>query len=1153
MIPAPWPNPLGLSPAIARARRSRHRTTSRRHAVHPLRLEYLEDRTLLDGDPPPMSRPAVADVIPAAIALDGDGELNTIMTDDETPSRVSVIDGGVDMDFEQQHPDPRLDPAADDRAGLDGDGTEADTTLSGDPLPGSQDDIPTGDRAISWMSATYAYDATNGGSAHTRHRLLSVDFNGDGRPDLATANGGSDDVSVLTGRGDGTFQDAVRFPVGAQPSSLVTADFDGDGRPDVATANSGSDDVSVLAGQGDGTFQTAFDGDGQADLATAHDGPDDVSVLTGQGDGTFQAADRFRVGGHPTFLVTADFDGDGRADLATANGGSDDVSILLGRGDGTFQDAGPVPVGVQPSSLVAADFDGDGRPDLAAANGGSGDVSVRTGRGDGTFRSQGHFPVGTHPSSLVAADFDGDGRADLATANGGSDDVSILLGRGDGTFQDAGPVAVGAQPSSLVAADFDGDGRPDLAIANDGSDDVSVLLGRGDGTFRDEGRFLVGAQPSSLVAADFDGDGRTDLVTAHDGLADVSVLLGVGDGTFRGGSGPFVGHIWAVADLNGDGKLDIVTGDESLSRVSVIYGSADTDFEQQRLDARLDPGAVRQADPDRDGIPDLIVADGVGNSVRVFVGRENGTFDHARSFTVSVHPVGLTLADVNDDGILDVIAAGHDSDDVTILLGHGQGDQWTLTHGPRIGGGGGPIYASLQDADGDGLVDLVVTDSLSDTVTILPGSGNGLFDGQSKKTFVFPRDEIREAALIGSGDLYYFIASARDSEQIIILALVPNTDGDSPVVGYWQNGDPAHLADPFDAGDFYSFRAKTHFDSELPEEDDHPNPAAPALTRTDDHPNPGAPALTRTDDHPEIGLALVGGAANRGNDLGIHVNFAMGLDPTFRGGGPDARPARLVADALVAIHTNLGQCFPSVADDLCQTLDLFVGVLRVAVRSGVAVVGAWLLPVRDAALVVFPEFGKPAGVTASGGVAVVGAWPSPVREAVLAMFPGTGGPAGGESHPVARMDLAPAPLPSPEPIDGPAERRRTRAYFSPWVITGYLRRWIRGWNPRHSSDLPGSTPGPVGFGLGPVPLAVHGLQVASPDGETPGRIETADDLPDGPGRIGSGPSTRRPLTIRSVRPLPVPQSPWRLRTTGRDARPAAVLVGSIPSTHLSIL
>lgn len=83
------------------------------------------------------------------------------------------------------------------------------------------------------------------------------DFNGDNKPDLAVSNGVSDDVSILLGNGDGTFQPARNLRVGRTPYCVIVGDFNGDGFQDLATANESTNDVSILLGNGNGTFQPA--------------------------------------------------------------------------------------------------------------------------------------------------------------------------------------------------------------------------------------------------------------------------------------------------------------------------------------------------------------------------------------------------------------------------------------------------------------------------------------------------------------------------------------------------------------------------------------------------------------------------------------------------------------------------------------------------------------------------------------------------------------------------------------------------------------------------------------------------------------------------------------------------------------------------------
>src|SRR5712692_4160815 len=85
--------------------------------------------------------------------------------------------------------------------------------------------------------------------------VCSSDLNGDGLPDLAVANQDSNDVSVLIGNGDGSFQVARNFAVGSFLWSVAVGDFNGNGRLDLAVANGNG--VSVLLGNGDGSFGVA--------------------------------------------------------------------------------------------------------------------------------------------------------------------------------------------------------------------------------------------------------------------------------------------------------------------------------------------------------------------------------------------------------------------------------------------------------------------------------------------------------------------------------------------------------------------------------------------------------------------------------------------------------------------------------------------------------------------------------------------------------------------------------------------------------------------------------------------------------------------------------------------------------------------------------
>ncbi|TMH06184.1 MAG: hypothetical protein E6H67_06865 [Betaproteobacteria bacterium] len=224
-----------------------------------------------------------------------------------------------------------------------------------------------------------------------------ADVNRDGKLDLVIVNNTSGNttgqtVTVLLGNGDGSFRAPVSYPTGTSPAAVVVADFNGDGKPDLAVANFGSNTVSILMGNGDGTFAAAvnytvgngpdglavgdFNGDGKLDLAVVNDYSGNVSIFLGRGDGTFGAAINFATGYGSASVAVADFNGDGWADLAVVNRFDNTMVVLLGNGNGTFQ--GPLTYGVggQAGAIVAKDLNGDGKPDLVVTSAANNNISV---------------------------------------------------------------------------------------------------------------------------------------------------------------------------------------------------------------------------------------------------------------------------------------------------------------------------------------------------------------------------------------------------------------------------------------------------------------------------------------------------------------------------------------------------------------------------------------------------------------------------------------------------------------------------------------------------------------------------------------------------------------------------------------------------------
>ncbi len=359
------------------------------------------------------------------------------------------------------------------------------------------------------------------------------DLNGDGKPDLVTANatppGGT--VSVLLNLGAGVFGSPTTYPVGSQPFAVAIGDLDGDGRPDLAVANGGASTISVLLGSGTGTFGTQttfaaggaapvsivaadFNGDGKSDLAVANSGGATVGVLLNTGAGTFGAASTYTAGSNAEAVAAGDFNGDGSLDLAVAvaaTAGS--VGILLNSGTGTFGAVSSYAAGKNPSAVVVGDFNGDGKPDVAVSNGQDATVSVLLNSGTGTLGTQVAYAVGTDPFFVAAGDLDGDGRLDLTTSSWNTNTADVLLNLGAGTFGAASTTATGAQPRGMAVADLNGDGSLDLAVTNQGVGDYTVSVHYETGTCTESGEWLFN-EGSGSIAHDTTGNGDDGAVAS---------------------------------------------------------------------------------------------------------------------------------------------------------------------------------------------------------------------------------------------------------------------------------------------------------------------------------------------------------------------------------------------------------------------------------------------------------------------------------------------------------------------------------------------------------------------------------------------------------------------------------------------------------------
>jgi len=317
---------------------------------------------------------------------------------------------------------------------------------------------------------------------------------------------------------------------------------------------------------------------------------------------------------------------------------------------------------------------------------------------------------------------------------------------GKATSFDSGGSSVG----SVAVADLNGDGKPDLIVTSGGPYTVSVLLGNGDGTFQAPVGYTVAGsfEGDALSVVDVNGDGRPDIIVTFIESGDVgavAVLLGNGNGTFQSptvyGSGGYYPSFLAVGDLNGDGRPDLIVGNGcgdqdcdgggSGAGLNILFGNGPGTF-APAVSYDLDtPSLV--ADLNGDGKLDLVFAGHAPYFVSVMLGNGDGTFQSPIPFT---DPTGfvsaIAAADMNGDGKPDLVASidcsgGCPNTAMNIFLGNGDG-----TFQPPI------VYDMpnnvvftpmvIADMNGDGKLDVVGGDYYEGAAYVLLGLGDGNLD-----------------------------------------------------------------------------------------------------------------------------------------------------------------------------------------------------------------------------------------------------------------------------------------------------------------------------------------------------------------------------------------------------------------------------------------
>ena len=679
---------------------------------------------------------------------------------------------------------------------FDGDGNQDVVTASYDKLfvyygngTGTFDRAPL--TVYSYNSNTYVFP-------------LAADFNSDGRSDIAffrtNPQTSQPAIAVYFGNADKTFKVPVFSSPSPMPTDLKAADTDHDGKLDLVgpATSSGNNLIVTYKGDLSGSFTATdqanaglaavsaipldIDNDGLTDLA--YGTSQDLRVMRNLGGGSYAAPLTIATVSFGYSSVRgADVNNDGKIDLIASQAltSTPVAAVRLGTGGFAFSSAPDITLNTNERAnlTAAADLDLDGKKDLVFSS--PNRTIIHRGAGDGTFSQQTVIADGGGGDAFVS-DVNGDGSPDIVANESiefavvGSGSFSVLMNYGDGTFISAPTVRTLSGTKDVETAHFNTDTLPDLVIVNRGAGGgpgpIYVLIqGTAAGPASSGVNFTAAeivAEKKGLVdpgvdgyaaaTADFSSDGKTDIIVAGHGAfgaADNALYLrNLGNNTFatsllRFGTGDI--YDAAAADVNGDGKADMITTGNSGVLVSFGVGNGtflapaaylptvasgrivvadldnDTDRDLAILNYNVDQAAILLndgigafavaapvspgpglldiacADMNRDGIRDIIAARGSG--VTVVPGTGGGAFGTGQTFPITqVSALGVATGDWNQDGVPDVgVMAGRNT--VVTLLNNGHG---VLGHEQMWTAGVETTTLTSTDFDLDQKADIIV-------------------------------------------------------------------------------------------------------------------------------------------------------------------------------------------------------------------------------------------------------------------------------------------------------------------------------------------------------------------------------------------------------------------------------------------------------------
>ena len=754
-----------------------------------------------------------------------------------------------------------------------------------------------GDNGVSVMLGNGDGSFAAWGDYATGSRPYNVavgDFNSDGKQDLVTASYGSDSVSVLLGNGDGSFATKSDYAVGPWdrgPIGVAVGDFNGDDKQDLATADLGSNSVSVLLGNGHGSFAASIayatgtspgdvkvadlNSDGMQDLIAANTQDSTVSVLLSTtlspsptpptvsspnggenwlvdsaqtiiwtpGTGVGAAFDISRDGGSSWTYLGSGYANSGSCRWTVSGPTTTQAKIRVTTSAGadtsnavfTIGPPAPPPTVTSPNggenwpvgsvhtitwtpgtgtgATIAISRDGGSSwSDIVSGLDNSGSYSwtvsgpttaqakIRVTTSAGADTSNAAFTIGT-PATLPT----------VISPNGGESwpvgsAHTITWTVGSGTLAAIAISRDGGSSWSDIVSGLDNSGSYSWTVSGPGTAQAKIRVTTSAGADISNAVFTIGTPGTPPTVSSPNGGESWPMSSAHT----ITWMAGTGTGATiaisRDGGSSWSdivsdlansgSYIWTVSGpATTQAKIRVTTFDGSDTSDAVFTIAATGFATHVDYATGMWPVGCAIGDFNGDGKRDLVVANWQSNTISVLLGNGNGTFQPKVDYAIVTGPENVAVGDFNADGKQD-LAVVTDANTVSVLLGNGNG---SFTATSDCATGSSPRAVAVGDFNGDGKQDLATANYDGNSVSVLLGNGDGTFQPKVDYATATGAVDVAIGDFNGDGKRDLVTANAASNTVSVLLG---NGDGSFAAKSDYAIGSDYGYANGIAIGDF---------------------------------------------------------------------------------------------------------------------------------------------------------------------------------------------------------------------------------------------------------------------------------------------------------------------------------------------------------------